>query len=1745
MPDTGILNLEIRDNSTTAAQGLKELEKALSSVQGALGGGLNLPTKSIKAFATAVSANSKALSNTGTFLNAMKEYHKAFKDVGKVKFDTQPITDLKEALQDGLKIGQAGTQLKNLRDAFTGDWGQVGDTGKEIHSAVSGMQAIKEMADKFQQGSTAKNIKDVAEAITQLTKAQKDMPSGGAHDLYGMFGGAQSIAGQGGMLKMLGKPFSMQTFGGSGSGSPGQMSMFEHTKQEVQEVIDDCRLLNSTVEKQNWPNFGSALYENIKGIMDTPLEHLHDIYRTPTRSMEDYRNAVDVVLPKVQAMSSEEMVLAANAKKANEEIARMISLLNSFGSPKGQALQGIIDVVTGVSRGNAGGGAINASTTMFTPVQEMAQTFSSVQEATEGTIRIFDNASGAYQEMFVHCEKVAESADTVSESVSQMNMNLEDAISLTDMPASGKNGVFANANEEFLYLTGQIEKAKADTKEYFDIAMRAEKQLKFGGPRSKDELQFDYKHGIEGYEQAIATEEKYQESLRGLMTYVQQTASEMRSAIKETHETPVEDAAQKAKDAMDQVGASDGAKEAEKKVASLKLATGEAASKIELLRTKLEELKRSYNDISQTPAAVFGGSDGKASALNNVALQIGRVNEQIDKLVQNSHKATEAANFKQLQDSIVLPQHDNMEMVNNLVNQYSEVDLLTMKMEGMKQALADDITQNKVDTQQIAQRTIAIQQLRDKIEELKNTQEGATEETKKSISGWKVFGKGMQALFPTLTQLVHRFKGMLIMRSMRYIIRQIAAGMSEGIQNVYQYSKAIGSSFAPAMDSAASSLQQMKNSIGAAVAPAIQALIPVMQTVVNWFIQAVNYINQFFALLNGQRTWTRALPATANAFDKQTKAAKGAGAAMKDLLADWDELNIIQSQTGSGGGAGSATKAEDYLKMFEEVSRFDNKVKDVVNFIKDNFGNILKTVLGITAALKLWRLSSAMADVLPTLSKIAMGFSAGATIAISAVLTDLTGKAYMETGDPGWLIADILTGAVGASVAGGIANHIVKGLGPYVAGFTFILEGAVNLINAVEAADQEQEGKAFALASVGALELGIGAGLGAFGLGGAGVAIAAGAVVGIGTLALAIPILMSIKKKASYRKMAYDAFTKAGEDGVSVDAYIKALQGRLNVIASDAQLVIDASVGFGENSEKIKENIDNIYRLNSLLTSGQSFTVAESEEFKTAWHNVFEAMNELSTASFNTIYAGLSEVIASGSDELRKQAEELRKQTIEIAEITGGTRGRVQKKMELLIGTITSENSDPKEVEKAIEEYDKLYRALIDTEDSGVSGLKKVLEQGKGFDFTGEDNPVQAAIDFINQISEQDFNPTIEKVQEAYEAELQAIEQAKRDVELAYKTGDIKPDDYKKFIDTLTGDTKLLEKWMNDKKDEILSMRDKTYEAVINQAWRGYSKVQGDSEVAKQYVDSVINPILDAAEKAGHDVTKWRNRLNEMLVPYDYTELFNTEQLDKAKVEYYRELADFASDSTAQQIRTILGAEIDNGMDLTVGSESAKEFVNTILQLDDLFSYEEAIKGISDATGWSIQEVLDQINVSALDVDQLEALSEAIKTLKAEFDFKNPVSPTDVSDAAERTRKIAESYEDMVRRINNALENLNGAGFSMNISGLAGVVAGIPHKAMGGVVRSGDLVMANENGNFEMMGRMGNQPVIANNQQIVAGISQGVTQANGGVESRLTSIENLLTRVLNKEFVARAVPSASWGAHAVSSADQYDRVTGG
>lgn len=196
------------------------------------------------------------------------------------------------------------------------------------------------------------------------------------------------------------------------------------------------------------------------------------------------------------------------------------------------------------------------------------------------------------------------------------------------------------------------------------------------------------------------------------------------------------------------------------------------------------------------------------------------------------------------------------------------------------------------------------------------------------INPFRGFAKSISESAGKLKNLYSSMKRIFMYRAIRSAIKEISQGIREGVTNLYQWSKLTGEDmyrFRDTMNSLSTSALYLKNSLGAMVSPLLNMLAPAVDYVVDKFVALINVINQFFARIAGQATWTAALKYPKEFADEVGGAAKKA----KDNIQDFDELHILRTPSGGGGAA-----AEDYSKMFEERA-FETEVSNWVDSFKD------------------------------------------------------------------------------------------------------------------------------------------------------------------------------------------------------------------------------------------------------------------------------------------------------------------------------------------------------------------------------------------------------------------------------------------------------------------------------------------------------------------------------------------------------------------------------------------------------------------------------------------------------------------------------------------------------------------------------------------------------------------------------------------------------------------------------------------
>jgi len=861
----------------------------------------------------------------------------------------------------------------------------------------------------------------------------------------------------------------------------------------------------------------------------------------------------------------------------------------------------------------------------------------------------------------------------------------------------------------------------------------------------------------------------------------------------------------------------------------------EGLTMLDLLKEKLTILRDEFSD-----KLMHGKLDEKG--INRYEISMLKLEEQIERLQMKYDSLKEDS-------GLIVKSDEALKIAESFMTASNQTEIMRHRIEELKIALGTGIKTGTMDTKQLIVAANEIKRLQKNLESAKDSASGLA-------SAWNDVKTGASRLFSPLTKLGKQFLNIAKRMMIRAIIRQFISGIKEGIENVYNYSKAVGTDFAPAMDQAATALQQMKNSLGAMVAPLLQALIPVLQSVVNWLIQGLNYLNQFIALLNGQKSWTRALPATTTAFNKQEKAAKGAAAAVKDLLADWDELNIIQSETSGSGNTGTTKNAEDVLKMFEEVNTFDKNVESSLSFIKENMQQVKDIATDAGIAILGWKVSKAFEK---TLGKLGAVIGVGAVIKLSFDTTGLFTEGYIKSNDATQLLVDgILTGvfAYVAKKMGDVAWGKAGGL--LSASLTVAVSAGATFAAATAQAKDDAQRETLNLA--GAIKAAVATALAAYGFHALGIKSLIGSL-GAGAVAVGLAIWISyqIRMKAIEQEtadqFAKKAFAEVGEGGIDVSKYTEALQEEFTSLTGTAELTLETYVQVPDLKGKLSSAVNEIKRFNSVVFSGSGkLTEAQATEFKNNWGIVIETLKTMNTTTFDTILEGVEEALQSKNEEIRKQAAELRVSTIMIEKQVDEATARMLKDMEDAAAKAANGDKD------ALEKYKQFYYSdIFGTDSQNLEQINLELKAGKRIDFGDETTAVENAKNFIKTVGDA-AEEAMKKEDESLEAVRDSVEWQKKLLKTELDNGYITKEQYDNYVMVLEADLEIKTKVTGDIQDEISKAYQEAYDTVFAQVSEAYKKKEGVD--ADRYWESVVEPLLDEATKHGYGIPQELMEIN-------------------------------------------------------------------------------------------------------------------------------------------------------------------------------------------------------------------------------------------------------------------------------------------
>lgn len=284
-----------------------------------------------------------------------------------------------------------------------------------------------------------------------------------------------------------------------------------------------------------------------------------------------------------------------------------------------------------------------------------------------------------------------------------------------------------------------------------------------------------------------------------------------------------------------------------------------------------------------------------------------------------------------------------------------------------------------------------------------------------------------------------RFKGLFgsieriaMYRLIRTALKYITQGLQEGINNAYQYSKALNGPFAKSMDMLATSSQYWRNSIGAALMPLINSLAPMIDSLVDKVVTLVNVLNKLFAMFGGQSTYTTALKVGKSYAESTAGSAK----ALQKTLMGFDEINRLNGNNGGGGGS-----SLDASKMFQ-TQGLTGVMGDISSFIQQHlqamqqiifpaFALVLGTILTLTGhpALGIPLMLLGTAQLVSAVVTNWDGMTPEISGALSAVMGVLGGFFFalgamlLLGGHPGLGIGMMIAGAVGIATAIAVNWH--------------------------------------------------------------------------------------------------------------------------------------------------------------------------------------------------------------------------------------------------------------------------------------------------------------------------------------------------------------------------------------------------------------------------------------------------------------------------------------------------------------------------------------------------------------------------------------------------------------------------------------------------------------------------------------------------------------------------------------------------
>lgn len=339
-------------------------------------------------------------------------------------------------------------------------------------------------------------------------------------------------------------------------------------------------------------------------------------------------------------------------------------------------------------------------------------------------------------------------------------------------------------------------------------------------------------------------------------------------------------------------------------------------------------------------------------------------------------------------------------------------------------------------------------------------------------------------------------------------------------------------------------LNSLARSVGSLLYPALKSILPPLIAAVELIKELVTGIASLMGVKVEFPDFSSAsdsVSGVTDAMDDTTKATGKAAKAFKNYIMGFDELNVIQKDTGfsgsSGSGAGAAGNilGDVDLSGYDMFKQYNEEFVKQIDSVKQKIKDMLPVIGAVTAALALWKLTTFIADIVDAIKKIGIlkGMVAGGiligigfylmfdgikkaiedklnainfTEIIVGAITFVGGAAllgakiaeFITTSFADSAVAKAITaagGKMGGALVGAVVAGVIAGVAMFVTGVYDALTNGLNILNGLLIPAGSTMAGAAVGAIIGSLGGPIGAGIGAIiglivgGLTDAGIAI--------------------------------------------------------------------------------------------------------------------------------------------------------------------------------------------------------------------------------------------------------------------------------------------------------------------------------------------------------------------------------------------------------------------------------------------------------------------------------------------------------------------------------------------------------------------------------------------------------------------------------------------------------------------------------